>query len=243
MHSTRYVGRVDVPPLAPPVCGDGCSVAQLVAHYSVANTIIATFTNERQMHFTDNWVAAWREVNGGAGPAAGLLVACMNVQPGQRAYAAFAGRLRAQGVGVYTANSDEVRRQPQGGRWFHVLPLLRTGVRLLLSDSDAVWLRDPLPYLRALEAAHPRMDFAVSSDAQTGTDSRRLGAAVSAAGGASAPSGRGAHSGRRRRRHAVRPAVAEGAATDGGGGDLGDLGDLDVEEFGACWGSMNIGVL
>ena len=85
----------------------------------------------------------------------------MNMQPTQPTYVALAGRLRAQGVGVYTVNSEEVKIQPQGGRWFHVLPLLRTGARLLLSDSDAVWLRNPLPYLRLLEATHPLLDFAV----------------------------------------------------------------------------------
>ena len=36
----------------------------------------------------------------------------------------------------------------------------------VLSDSDVVWLRDPRPYLRALEVVHPRMDFAVSTDSQ-----------------------------------------------------------------------------
>ena len=57
-------------------------------------------------------------------------------------------------MGVYTVNSPEVAVQPQGGRWFHVLPLLQTGVRVLLSDSDAVWLRNPLPYFRLLEERH-----------------------------------------------------------------------------------------
>ena len=55
---------------------------------------------------------------------------------------------------MYTVNSPEVAVQPQGGRWFHVLPLLQTGVRVLLSDSDAVWLRNPLPYFRLLEERH-----------------------------------------------------------------------------------------
>ena len=64
----------------------------------------------------------------------------MNMQPTQPTYVALAGRLRAQGVGVYTVNSEEVKIQPQGGRWFHVLPLLRTGARVLISDSDVVWL-------------------------------------------------------------------------------------------------------
>ena len=90
----------------------------------------------------------------------------MNMQRNDPVYQSFAATLRSRGVGVYTVNSYEVKAKPQGGRWFHVLPILRTGVRLLLSDSDAVWLRNPLPYLRRLEQAHPLLDFAVSSDAQ-----------------------------------------------------------------------------
>ena len=81
---------------------------------------------------------------------------------------------------MYTVNSYEVKIQPQGGRWFHVLPLLRTGVRVLLSDSDVVWMRDPRPYLYRLEAEHPRLDFTVSSDSQGSSDGRRLGGAASA---------------------------------------------------------------
>lgn len=71
-------------------------------------------------------------------------------------------------------NSPEVAKQPQGGRWFHVLPLLRTGVRVIISDSDVVWLRDPRPYFARLEALHPRLDFTVSSDAQGDTDGQRM---------------------------------------------------------------------
>ena len=58
-----------------------------------------------------------------------------------------------------------------------MLPLINTGARVLLSDSDVVWMRDPRPYLLRLEAKHPDLDFTVSSDAQGGTDGRRLGAA------------------------------------------------------------------
>ena len=125
----------------------------------------------RQAHLTENWVYHLQRVGVG-----GLLVGMMNSKPAAPKYVQIARSLRAHGVGVYTVNSAEVKRQPQGGRWFHVLPLLRTGARVLLSDSDAVWLRDPRPYFRALEAAHPRLDFAVSTDAQFGTDGRRLSA-------------------------------------------------------------------
>ncbi|KAL1521468.1 hypothetical protein AB1Y20_021130 [Prymnesium parvum] len=104
----------------------------------------------------------------------GLLVGVMNVRRGEEAYEALAVPLRACGVGVYAVNSREVRASPQGGSWFHVLPLLRTGARLHLSDSDLVWLRDPRPYLRQLERLHPRLDFTVSSDQQHATDGKPL---------------------------------------------------------------------
>ena len=190
-------------------------MAALVRAHAVDNTVVVTFGNERQKHFTLNWVHHLQQIGVG-----GLLVGMMNSKPAAPKYVQIARSLRAHGVGVYTVNSAEVKRQPQGGRWFHVLPLLRTGARVLLSDSDAVWLRDPRPYFRALEAAHPRLDFAVSTDAQFGTDGRRLGAD----GG-----------GGKRRRHGAR-AGASGAATT-------PSDDLDVEDFGHCWQSMNIGVM
>ena len=113
------------------------------------NTVIVTFSNDRQQHITFNWVYHWQQLRVG-----GLLVGMMNMKETQPAYRALAAKLRALSVGVYTVNGREVLAQPQGGRWFHVLPLLQTGVRVLLSDSDAVWLRDPLPYFRLLEERH-----------------------------------------------------------------------------------------
>jgi len=150
---------------------DECSVDALVRRHAVDNTVIVTFGNARQRHFTANWVLTLQSV----GVSAGILVGMMNMQPSDPLYVPFARALRGRGVGVYTVNSPQVKQAPQGGRWFHVAPLLRTGARLVLSDSDVVWLRDPVPYLRALEAAHPKLDFAVSTDAQGGTDGRRLG--------------------------------------------------------------------
>ena len=35
---------------------------------------------------------------------------------------------------------------------------------LLWSDSDAVWLRDPLPYFRELARMHPRLDVTLAAD-------------------------------------------------------------------------------
>ena len=112
--------------------------------HAVDNTVVVTFGNMKQAHFTENWVYHLRKLGVG-----GLLVGMMNMRFDQPRYVRLAAKLRPLGVGVYTVNSPEVRRQPQGGRWFHVLPLLRTGARVLLSDSDAVWLRDPRPYFPA----------------------------------------------------------------------------------------------
>ena len=207
--------------------------------HAVDNTVVVTFGNMRQAHLTENWVYHLRRVG-----VRGMLVGMMNMRASSPQYVRLAAYLRDLGVGVYTVNSPEVHRQPQGGRWFHVLPLLRTGARVLLSDSDVVWLRDPRPYLKRLEALHPKLDFTVSSDAQGGTDHRRL----------EDPSARNGH---RRRRYARR-----GLADGQGGGVVEEKGsastaaasigatqeedvsnDLDVEDFGHCWTSMNIGIM
>ncbi len=211
-------------------------VAELVRSHAVDNTVVVTFSNDRQRHITENWVYHWQQLR-----VQGLLVGMMNMRVSQPEYIALAQRLRALGVGVYTVNSKEVRVQPQGGRWFHVLPLLETGVRVLLSDSDAVWLRNPLPYLRLLEQSHPALDFAVSSDAQFGTDGRLVGDPEAKKG----RRGRGRGRGRRGRM--------------GGMGGMGGAGgrrlsaaavadddparELDIEAASSCWQSMNIGIM
>ena len=211
-----------------------CTVEALVRRHAVQNTVVVTFGNMRQAHLTENWVYHLQRVGVG-----GLLVGMMNMSPEQPRYVALASKLRALGVGVYCVNSPQVRRQPQGGRWFHVLPLLRTGARVLLSDSDVVWMRDPRPYLATLEALHPKLDFTVSSDAQGGTDGRRLGdATMGGRGGRDRGPG-----GRRRRRWRSAGGGAEAAAADGGFSVHADPNDLDVENFGQCWVSMNIGIM
>lgn len=188
-----------------------CSVEALVHLHAEQNTVVVTFGNSRQRHFTENWVYHLQLVGVG-----GLLVGMMNARSTDPTYRAFALKLRAQGVGVYTVNSPEVSIQPQGGRWFHVLPLIRTGVRVLLSDSDVVWLRDPRPYLERLELTHPLIDFTVSSDQQQPTDNKLL---------------RLPRRTKRRQRASEADILAERAA------------DLDVEAYRACGESMNIGMM
>ncbi|KAL1507978.1 hypothetical protein AB1Y20_007580 [Prymnesium parvum] len=196
----------------PPPCdphGQCVSVAELARQFAVDNTLVVTFGNDRQQHFSVNWVAYMQRLG-----VRGLLVGMMNMNASMPSYDGLARQLRARGVGVYLVNSREVALRPQGGRWFHVIPLLRTGCRVVLSDSDAVWLRDPRPYLKRLERLHPRMDFSVSTDAQDWTDGRRL-------------DGAGSNDPRPSRRGAESDADA----------------DLDIENFPHCWWSMNIGIM
>ena len=213
------------------------SVADLVRRHAHDNSIVATFTNAMQFHVTRNWVEHLQKLN-----LRGILVGVMNVKDTDPNYQAFRNELIQNNVGVYTVNSPQVALNPQGGRWFHVLPLLQTGVRLLLSDSDAVWLRDPFPYLKALEARHPSLDVAVSTDAQEGTDALyfdpsfpdRMNIDYGRLGMKTGKNHRrGGRSGRRRRRGDF------ASANLGAGLTL----ELDLEEAGHCGQSMNIGIM
>ena len=204
------------------------SLSKLVAEHAVDNTIIATFSNARQLDIMHNWIYHLQML---PHLRAGLLVGLMNMKRGEPNYVTAAAALRATGVGIYAVNSPEVKNHPQGGRWFHVLPLLRTGVRLLLSDADAVWLRDPLVFLRTLELRHPKLDFAVSTDAQFGTDGLRVTEKVR--------DGRG-------RRRMVPPVTSISSSSISSSQCQvvhGCKDDLDVELHTACKESFNIGIM
>ena len=207
--------------------GECVSPAELARRYAVDNTLVVTFGNDRQQQFTVNWVGHMQRLH-----VRGLLVGMMNMNASMPSYVRLAASLRARGVGVYLVNSPEVAVRPQGGRWFHLLPLLRTGCRLLFSDSDAVWLRNPLPYLRRLEARHPRLDMAVSTDAQDGTDGLRLGGSVGRQGVLGSYSEGSRHT-------SSLPGGDETAAAEAAAAQS----DLDIEAFRHCWWSMNIGVI
>ena len=213
--------------------GQCISVAELVQRFAVDNTIVVTFGNSKQAAFSENWVHHMQKLG-----VRGLLVGMMNMNATMGTYVTLSARLRARGVGVYLVNSPQVAMRPQGGRWTHVLPLLRTGVRLLLSDSDAVWLRNPLPYLRALELLHPRMDFSVSSDAQDGTDSRRVLDVRRAGVVAKSSQVKSSQVATVATDLATAAAVAAVAAEGGI-----EATDLDIESFAQCWWSMNIGIM
>jgi len=216
--------------------GQCTSVAELVQRFAVDNTIVVTFGNSKQAAFSENWVHHMQKLG-----VRGLLVGMMNMNATMATYVSLSARLRARGVGVYLVNSPEVAMRPQGGRWTHVLPLLRTGVRLLLSDSDAVWLRNPLPYLRTLELLHPRMDLSVSSDAQDGTDSRRVLDVRRAGAVAKSSQVKSSQVATVATDSATAAAVAAVAAVAAEGGI--EATDLDIESFAQCWWSMNIGIM
>ncbi|KAK3274677.1 hypothetical protein CYMTET_17149 [Cymbomonas tetramitiformis] len=74
----------------------------------------------------------------------------------------------AMGLHVFAADSPETRKNKYA-RWVHVEPLAHSGLNLLLTDVDIAWLRNPLPYMRALVKAHPTVDFLISSDHEIAT--------------------------------------------------------------------------
>ena len=80
-------------PLLPEGCGaDGeCTVGALVRKHAVDNTVVVTFGNDKQRHFTENWVYHLQQLGVG-----GLLVGMMSMQPSQPTYVALATQLRAQ---------------------------------------------------------------------------------------------------------------------------------------------------
>ena len=137
--------------------------------HAVGNTVVATFSDLQHLHWTLNWAQHLHRAG-----VRGLLVGIFNVNPASTPFQNAARQLREFGAIAYAVLSRAARLSPQGGRWFHVMPLLLTGARVLLSDSDVVWLRDPRPYMKRLEAAHPTMDMAFSTDAEGPTDRRPL---------------------------------------------------------------------
>lgn len=191
-----------------------------MARVSVDSTVVATFTTTNNAHFASNWARHLRDVG-----VRGLIVGLMSVRPRSAPFTTIARQLREVGVeGVYACWSPEALVNPQGGRWFHLGQLLRTGARVLLSDSDVVWLRDPRPYLRRIEAAHPRLDLSVTTDAQHSTLVR--------------PPQRGRQVGG----HDPADRLAGGSSAEGRF-QFGARPDLDLERFPACRESMNIGVM
>ena len=145
------------------------TVRATVARHAVNNTVVCTFSNSKALRFAINWARRLHTLG-----VRGLLVGLLGMRAGTHAFEASLRAVRPFGVAGFSAISDAAMISAQGGRWFHVLPLLMTGARVILSDCDVVFMRHPLPYFCRLEAAHPQLDLAVSSDAQGPTDAARL---------------------------------------------------------------------
>ena len=94
-----------------------------MARVSVDSTVVATFTTTNNAHFASNWARHLRDVG-----VRGLIVGLMSVRPRSAPFTTIAKQLREVGVeGVYACWSPEALVNPQGGRWFHLGQLLRTG--------------------------------------------------------------------------------------------------------------------
>ena len=161
-HAARVPPTVErAPPTLP---------SAIVGRATSQNTVVVTIIDRHAITFALNWARHLR--------AAGVetpLVGLMNIPKGTASFLDYSRRLGVHGALAYSVDDRLQQQLPsQGGRWFYLLPLLKTGVRVLLSDSDVVWLRDPRPYFAALESAHPMLDFSVSTDSEWPTDGRRL---------------------------------------------------------------------
>ena len=108
--------------------------ADVATRAAVRNTIVATFADRHALHFARVWVRRLRALS-----VDGLLVGLIGIPRGTYYFAGASRELR----GAVTYSLPFVSRESaaaQGGRWSYVLPLLRTGVRLLVSDVDVAWI-------------------------------------------------------------------------------------------------------
>jgi len=124
--------------------------------------VVATFSNRRMLDMMFNWALHLRLAGLTAGPLVGLM---KDVTQEQQA------RVLAH-IAAYSAEKDtnlSKDRNAQGGRWILARDLMQVaveaGVSLLLSDSDVVWLQNPVPYVLAVHRKEPDIDFLISSDA------------------------------------------------------------------------------
>jgi hypothetical protein len=103
-------------------------------------TITTCFADYQLFPFAINWARHLRHA-GVRGVIVGLF---QTAQSSGRRFEPLARELSRWGAATYPVHSSpELQANAQGGRWFHVLPLLHSGLRVVLSDVDVVWLRDP----------------------------------------------------------------------------------------------------
>ena len=148
------VRRPSVGRSTPPACQTIPRLtADLASSHSQHGAIVATFTNLQASTFALNWATQLHSI--------GLrsLVGSQDALDVEKR-----ATLARVGAGLFCADGERMRRNGQAGRWPEVLPLLRFGYDVLLSDSDIGWFRNPLPYFTALRRAHPRADLLLCSD-------------------------------------------------------------------------------
>ncbi|KAL1515316.1 hypothetical protein AB1Y20_001947 [Prymnesium parvum] len=155
------------------------SRAQLLHAASPYNLLFACFTNAGGLRTTLNWVlharlAGVRPVVGLDGPpppreeqehwARSPTLLFLLPTFDEAAHATRAAPRPAARRGLASRRSAQKGFQFWLVRWYGVAQLLELGVDVMLSDSDVTWHRDPRPYLRALDSAHPLLDVLIHSD-------------------------------------------------------------------------------
>ena len=85
---------------------------RLAHHHAHSGTLFVTFTNAEVSEFAVNWARRLHEIrlSGVVGTADFLLPR-------------HAEALRAAGVGIFCASSDQMKRNGQAGRWTEVAPV------------------------------------------------------------------------------------------------------------------------
>ena len=130
---------------------------ELVHAHAQAGVLIVTFTNQGGAAMALNWARQLHSL-GGLRSLIGLT--------GPLSEATLAA-LRRVGAGIFCADGQLARLDSAAGRWEELAPLVDFGLDVLCSDADIAWLRNPLPYLRAVQRRHPTVDIALAADRVT----------------------------------------------------------------------------
>ncbi|GJP48131.1 hypothetical protein CLOM_g7409 [Closterium sp. NIES-68] len=130
---------------------------EMVQHRQRENVVVVTFANHAYLDFVLNWVRHLTDLG-----VYNILVGAMDTKLLEALY--------WEGVPVFDLESGMTTDEPGWGTpVFHAIGrekvtlinvFLSLGVQLLLCDTDAVWLRNPLPYM----ARYPQADVLTSSD-------------------------------------------------------------------------------
>lgn len=132
-----------------------------VLRQATSKVLITTFTDAGGLLTALNWAAhlaavGQRPTIGLDGPLPRVLERAGEWRATRTlAYAVREGQAAANGLERWTV------------RWVGLAALLDLGLSVVLSDTDVVWQRDPVPYMAALMRLHPRLDLAVGTDHAT----------------------------------------------------------------------------